>query len=148
MGLMAALAVIRRDGGLASARLRALPAVWLNKDSKTLISGAGSGRGILRIAETFGSNGTIRSARMGSTRQIRCSHHHHHHHPQQRRKLIWNAPLASVTAQPTWLSLIHHHHQSTSYEHTVAPGTGLPSAHTSRPVIVYSRHHHHHHHQK
>jgi len=30
------------------------------------------------------------------------------------RKVIVNVPSAWVTAQPTWISLIHHHHQSTS----------------------------------
>jgi hypothetical protein len=41
-------------------------------------------------------------------------------------------PLTSVKAHPT-CCFDHHHHQnqSTSYAHTSAPGTGLPSGQTT-----------------
>src|SRR5882724_9332669 len=58
-------------------------------------------------------------------------------------------PLASVMAVlPTWETDDHHHQKSTSYALTSAPGAGLPSAQTTRPVMVNSRHQIHHQRQK
>src|SRR5579862_3489829 len=95
------------------------------------------------------STGTIASARDGSNSHTRFRHHHHGQNPQHQRNLMSKLPLMSVNAQPTCCFVHHHQNQSTSYAHTSAPGTGLPSGHTTCPWMVNSRHqrHHHHHHQ-
>ena len=54
---------------------------------------------------------------------------------------IENAPVASVVAVATVSLLVNHQNLSMSNAVTVAPGTGLPSAHTTRPRTTKVRHH-------
>jgi len=59
-----------------------------------------------------------------------------HNHHQQHLKVISKVPSASVVADPTELFPHHHHQESTSKASTSAPGTGLPSAQTTFPLMV------------
>src|SRR6266545_2699382 len=120
--------------------------VGMPSAASSLLKGSRLGCAVVRPSSIRGSRSS--TGRIGSNFHARYFHHHQGQRPQHQRNLISNAPLMSVVSHPTCSVLDHHHSQSTSFAHTNAPGTGLPSAHTTRPRTTYSRHQNGHHHQK
>src|SRR6185295_7193416 len=109
-------------------------------------SNHGTGPGSPNFSAGFSLRiGWIFSIRSGSSAQVGSFHHHHGHQPQHQRNFIAKWPLASVMATgPTGEIDDHHQKKSTSKARTCAPGTGLPSAQTTRPSTTKVRHHRNH----